>query len=86
MRASKGVWHTGAPENGRVQAFQLWVALPPELENAPYASHYVMPKDVPSEGLVLGNYSVHTSAEALLKSETEIRRIGEHLRANGTIK
>src|SRR5713101_3635939 len=41
MRASGGVWHTGAPEEGRVKAFQLWVALPPELENSPYASHYV---------------------------------------------
>ena len=181
MRASNGVWHTGAPEEGRVKAFQLWVALPPELENARYASHYVMPKDVPVEGpvrvilgaygearspieappmtylsvslesgerwtyhppkghtvawvavhegvlltsstipsgeiavfepseesidfiaegktgfvlgsaakhpheLVLGNYSVHTSAEALRQGETEIRRIGQQLRANGTI-
>jgi redox-sensitive bicupin YhaK (pirin superfamily) len=181
MRASNGVWHTGAPEEGRVKAFQLWVALPPELENARYASHYVMPKDVPVEGpvrvilgaysearspieappmtylsvslkpgerwtyhppkghtvawvavhegvlqtsstipggeiavfepseesigfiaegktgfvlgsaakhpheLVLGNYSVHTSAEALRQAEMEIRRIGQQLRANGTI-
>jgi redox-sensitive bicupin YhaK (pirin superfamily) len=181
MRASNGVWHTGAPEEGRVKAFQLWVALPPDLENAPHASHYVMPKDVPVEGparvilgaygdstsaieappmtylsvslkrgerwtyhppkghtvawvavhegvlrtsstipggeiaifepseesidfiaegktgfvlgsaaqhphqLVLGNYSVHTSAEALRQAETEIRRIGQQLRANGTI-
>jgi redox-sensitive bicupin YhaK (pirin superfamily) len=182
MRASNGVWHTGAPEEGRVRVFQLWVALPPEIENAPYASHYVMPKDVPVEGpvrvilgaygdarspieappmtylsvslkpgerwtyhpskghtvawvavhegvlrtsstipsgeiavfepseesidfiaggktgfvlgsaakhpheLVLGNYSVHTSAEALRQAETEIRRIGQQLRANGTIR
>ena len=35
--------------------------------------------------LVLGNYSVHTSAEALRQGETEIRRIGQQLRANGTI-
>ena len=181
MRASGGVWHTGAPEPGRVRAFQLWVALPPELENASFASHYVLPKDVPAEGpvrvilgtygelkspiaappmtylavslkpgerwtyqppkghtvawvavnegvlrttsdvpageiaifepsegaidfigegetrfvlgsaarhphdLVLGTYSVHTSPEALLKGETEIRRIGRELRAKGTI-
>ncbi len=181
MRASNGVWHTGAPEEGRVKVFQLWVALPPELENARYASHYVMPKDVPVEGpvrvilgaygearspveappmtylsvslkpgerwtyhppkghtvawvavhegvlrtsstipngeiavfeqseesidfmaegktgfvlgsaakhpheLVLGNYSVHTSAEALRQAEMEIRRIGQQLCANRTI-
>src|SRR5207253_856786 len=52
MRAGNGVWHTGAPEQGRVKAFQLWVALPPELENAANASRYVMPKDVPVEGPV----------------------------------
>jgi len=182
MRASNGVWHTGQPEEGRVRAVQLWVALPPELENAPFASHYVMPKDVPVEGpvrvilgaygdarspieappmtylhvslkhgerwtyrppkghtvawvavhdgvlrtpfpipsgeiavfepsealidfvaegqtgfvlgsaakhpheLALGNYSVHTSPEALRLGETEIRRIGQQLRAKGTIQ
>ena len=40
-------------------AVQLWVALPPELENSPFASHYVMPKDVPIEGparVILGTY------------------------------
>jgi hypothetical protein len=36
--------------------------------------------------LVLGSYSVHTSAEALQKSAAEIRRIGQQLRANGTIR
>jgi len=181
MRASNGVWHTGQPEEGRVRAVQLWVALPPELENSPFASHYVMPKDVPIEGparvilgtygdakspidappmtylhvslehgerwtyqppkghtvawvavhdgvlqaaspipsgeiavfepsgqsidfvaegetgfvlgsaakhpheLALGNYLVHTSPEALRRGETEIRRIGQQLRAKGTI-
>jgi redox-sensitive bicupin YhaK (pirin superfamily) len=179
MRAGNGVWHTGAPEPSGVRGFQLWVALPPELENAPNASHYVMPEDVPVEGpvrvilgaygnakspiasppmsylvvslkagerwsyrpdkghtvawvavqngalrtlsripsgeiaifeaseesidftaegnttfvlgsaarhphdLVLGNYSVHTSAEALRQGQAEIRRIGQQLRADG---
>jgi len=59
MRAGNGVWHTGAPEPVRVKGFQLWVALPPELENAPNASHYVMPEEVPVEGparVILGAY------------------------------
>jgi redox-sensitive bicupin YhaK (pirin superfamily) len=181
MRASNGVWHTGEPK-GRAKAFQLWVALPPELENAANASYYVAPKDVPDEGparvilgaygkakspiasppmtylavslkagerwtyqppqghavawvavhegvllasspiptgeiavfepseepidfvaqgdtgfvlgsgarhpydLALGNYSVHTSEEALRQGEAEIRRIGQKLRADGTLK
>ena len=36
--------------------------------------------------LVLGNYSVHTSTEALREGEEEIRRIGQELRANGTLR
>ena len=58
MRASNGVWHTGEAK-GRAKGFQLWVALPPELENAANASHYVAPKDVPDEGparVILGAY------------------------------
>ena len=35
--------------------------------------------------LVLGSYSVHTSAEALRKGHEEIRRIGRQLRADGTL-
>ena len=180
--AGRGVWHTGAAEPGRALAFQLWVALPPELELEANASRYVMPSEVPSVGparvilgewggakspidappmtylsvslepgerwryeapadhtvawiavaegalrtpevvpagevavfasseasidfvaegktrfvlgsaaqhpheLVLGDYSVHTSAEALRKGEEEIRRIGRELRENGTLR
>jgi redox-sensitive bicupin YhaK (pirin superfamily) len=180
MRAGNGVWHTGAPDPSGVAGFQLWVALPPDMENAPNASHYVMPGEVPVDGparvilgaygsskspiaappgmtylavtlkhgqrwtyqppkghdvawvavhegevrtpspiaggemaifesssqsldfaargdtrfvlgsamrhpydLHLGNYSVHTSAEALRRGEQEIRRIGATLRAEG---
>jgi len=59
MRASGGVWHTGTQGQGRVRGFQLWVALPPELENAPNASHYVMPQESPVEGparVILGDF------------------------------
>jgi len=64
MRAGNGVWHTGAQGPGRVRGFQLWVALPPELENAPNASHYVMPEEVPTDGrvrVILGAYGTMQS-------------------------
>jgi hypothetical protein len=35
--------------------------------------------------LVLGYYSVHTSAQALAAGEAEIQRIGERLRASGRL-
>ena len=182
MRAGNGVWHTGAAGEGPVRAFQLWVALPPELENGPVASYYAKPEEIPAVGparvilgayggagsplaappmtylvvslkagerwryqppaghdvawiavdqgtlrtpapvtggeiaifapseqsidfvaegntrfvlgsaakhphdLVLGSYSVHTSAEALLQGESEIRHIGQKLLADGTLQ
>jgi redox-sensitive bicupin YhaK (pirin superfamily) len=184
MRAGRGVWHTGEAAKGAVRVFQLWVALPPELENGPNASHYAKREEIPVVGparvilgeyrgakspiaappmtyldvslhdgerfryeppkghdvawaavdhgelwaassqspidgaeiaifepseepielvargdtrfvlgsatqhphdLFLGNYSVHTSAEALYQGEQEIRRIGRELHAKGTI-
>jgi redox-sensitive bicupin YhaK (pirin superfamily) len=64
MRAGNGVWHTGQAESGHVKLFQLWVALPPELENGPAESHYVMPAEVASDGrvrVILGAYEGMTS-------------------------
>lgn len=59
MRAGNGVWHTGGAGSGRLRGFQLWVALPPELENASSVSQYVMPDEIPVEGaarVILGRY------------------------------
>ncbi len=64
MRAGQGVWHTGQAEPGHVKLFQLWIALPPELENGPAESHYVMPAEVPTDGsvrVILGAYEGMTS-------------------------
>jgi len=64
MRAGNGVWHTGAAGKGEVRVFQLWVALPPELENGPVASHYLRPEEIPSVGparVILGSYDGATS-------------------------
>jgi len=60
MRAGGGVWHDGGSADlSRMHGLQLWVALPPELENAPPESQYVAPDEVPQEGPVsvtLGRY------------------------------
>ena len=59
MRAGGGVWHTGAPLPGGGKLFQLWIALPPELENGPSTSRYVLPEEVPAVGparVILGEY------------------------------
>jgi redox-sensitive bicupin YhaK (pirin superfamily) len=44
MRAGGGIWHgdeASAGDSPSVQAFQLWVALPPELENGPSLSQFI---------------------------------------------
>lgn len=66
MRAAGGVWHTGTM-NGRerVKGFQLWLALPPELENGAPQSRYLSNEEVPVDGparVVLGRHGDAVSA------------------------
>lgn len=62
MRASGGVWHGQEMSKGaspRLRGFQLWLALPPELENGPVDSQYVESDFIPQAGparVVLGSY------------------------------
>jgi redox-sensitive bicupin YhaK (pirin superfamily) len=60
MRAGLGVWHTGAAQGTqRTRGFQLWIALPQELEHAPCQSFYLSKDEVPVESparVILGSY------------------------------
>lgn len=62
MRAGGGVWHGKEMSVGtskRIQGFQLWVALPPELENANVDSQYLESGAMPEVGparVILGSY------------------------------
>jgi redox-sensitive bicupin YhaK (pirin superfamily) len=66
MRAGGGVWHGGGSgELGRTRGFQLWIALPPELEMGPSESVYLSPEVIPHAGparVLLGSYGSATSA------------------------
>ena len=65
MRAGGGVWHGGGTgESGRTRGFQLWIALPPELELGTSESVYLSPEDIPHDGparVLLGSYGTATS-------------------------
>src|SRR6202158_6236759 len=65
MRAGGGVWHGGgAGEPGRTRGFQLWIALPPELELGPSESVYQAPEVIPHDGparVLLGRHGTATS-------------------------
>jgi redox-sensitive bicupin YhaK (pirin superfamily) len=60
MRASSGVWHTGGLfGNERIKGFQLWVAMPPELELAEPHSQYLGASDFHFAGparVIAGEY------------------------------
>lgn len=60
MRAGKGVWHDGVPLTGqRLRGYQLWVALPKELELSAAQSQYLQPAEVAQAGnvrVILGQY------------------------------
>jgi redox-sensitive bicupin YhaK (pirin superfamily) len=50
MQAGRGMWHGGGTEPGKLRGFQLWIALPPELELGPTRSLYQPPEDVAIAG------------------------------------
>lgn len=80
-----GVWHTGSPINTeRVLGFQLWVAMPPELELATAHSIYLGPEQVPTVGparVLLGSYGGRTSP---IPAPSNITYLGVHLKAGET--
>jgi redox-sensitive bicupin YhaK (pirin superfamily) len=82
MRAGGGVWHGGgAGEPGRTRGFQLWVALPPELELGISESFYLAPEVIPHDGparVLLGSYGTATSS---IKAPSAMNYLAVRLRA-----
>jgi redox-sensitive bicupin YhaK (pirin superfamily) len=66
MQAGRGMWHGGGLDQaGRTRGFQLWIALPPELELGPTVSIYQAPEAVPEDGparVPIGSYGTASSA------------------------
>ena len=60
MQAGGGVWHGGGfGDSPRIRGFQLWVALPPELELGSAQSIYLKPDQIQRDGpaaVLLGRY------------------------------
>ena len=69
MQAGRGMWHGGGIDKaGRTRGFQLWIALPPELELGPTISLYQAPGDIPQDGparVLLGRDGSASNAIAL---------------------
>jgi redox-sensitive bicupin YhaK (pirin superfamily) len=82
MRAGGGLWHGGgAGEPGRTRGFQLWIALPPELELGPSESVYLAPEVIPNDGparVLLGRYGTAASS---IKAPSPINYLALRLKA-----
>jgi redox-sensitive bicupin YhaK (pirin superfamily) len=63
MRAGGGVWHGDEMRAGAsrsIQGFQLWIALPPDLESAPSLSQFIEAQFTPGVGparVLIGEYA-----------------------------
>jgi redox-sensitive bicupin YhaK (pirin superfamily) len=82
MQAGRGMWHGGGiDKGGRTRGFQLWIALPPELELGPTISLYQAPEDVLEDGparILLGS---HGSASSAIASPSPINYLAVRLKA-----
>ncbi|MFM0212389.1 pirin family protein [Paraburkholderia sediminicola] len=73
MKAGNGVWHDGDVLQGEaVRLFQLWVALPPSMENSPAESHYISPSQVHRDGPVRVILGRHGSATSDIRAPEDI--------------
>ena len=82
MRAGGGVWHGGGTgEAGRTRGFQLWIALPPELEVGSSESVYLGPERILNDGparVLLGSYGTATSS---IKAPSPMNYLAVRLKA-----
>jgi redox-sensitive bicupin YhaK (pirin superfamily) len=82
MQAGRGMWHGGGLDKaGRTRGFQLWIALPPELELGPPLSIYRAAENVPQEGpvrVLLGDYG---SASSVIVAPSPITYLAVRLKA-----
>jgi redox-sensitive bicupin YhaK (pirin superfamily) len=59
MNAGGGAWHQGMlMGKGYVTGFQLWVAMPPDIEDGPSFGQYVPPEEVPIAKIDVGEVKV----------------------------
>jgi len=81
MQAGRGMWHGGGIGAGRTSGFQLWIALPPELELEPATSLYQPPEEVRIDGPARVLLGSHGSASSVIESPSPINYLAVRLKA-----
>ena len=81
MQAGRGMWHGGGlDKTGRTRGFQLWIALPPELELGPSLSLCLAREEVQEDGpvrVLLGN---HGAVSSVIESPSPINYLAVRLK------
>ena len=82
MQAGGGMWHGGGlGKTGRTRGFQLWIALPPELELGPTVSIYQAPEAIQSEGPARVLLGLYGSASSVIESPSPMNYLAVRLKA-----
>jgi redox-sensitive bicupin YhaK (pirin superfamily) len=82
MRAGRGVWHTGASAgDATTKGFQLWIALPEELEQAPAHSRYLSAEEVPATGSSRVILGAHAGVASVIPAPEGINYLDVRLQA-----
>ena len=82
MRASSGVWHTGGMfGEERIKGFQLWVAMPPELELAEPHSQYLGASDFRFAGPARVIAGEHDGVKSIVESPPGMTYLDVRLKA-----
>jgi redox-sensitive bicupin YhaK (pirin superfamily) len=82
MQAGGGMWHGGGLDNaGRTRGFQLWIALPPELESGAASSVYLGPENIQHEGPALVLLGSHGLAVSPIEAPSAINYLAVRLKA-----
>ena len=81
MQAGGGVWHGGGTgEPGRTRGFQLWIALPPELELGASVSLYQGPEAIQHDGPASVLLGSHGSATSVIEAPSPINYLAVRLK------
>ncbi|MGY0557305.1 MULTISPECIES: pirin family protein [unclassified Lysobacter] len=82
MQAGRGMWHGGGLDKAtRTRGFQLWIALPPELELGPTTSICQLPGEVRGDDRVRVLLGSHESVSSVLTPPSPMNYLAVLLKA-----
>jgi redox-sensitive bicupin YhaK (pirin superfamily) len=85
FKAAQGAWHGGgAGRSPCARGFQLWLALPPEMELGPVESLYQAPGEIAQDGPAKVLHGAHGGAASSLVGPSSTNYLAVRLRAGET--